>query len=111
MKQDEAVIQKSILTYLEHLSRYYRIYFFRSAAGAILTDTGRYFKTGRAGTPDITCCWQGKYIGLEVKTSKGRQTPTQRQAQVEIETAGGHYYIVRGIEDVERIFKQEEKKW
>ena len=106
MKQNEAVIQKSIMAYLEHLSRYRRIYYFRSAAGAVLTATGRYFKTGRAGTPDITCCWQGKYIGLEVKTSKGRQTTGQRQAQIEIEAAGGEYYIVRSIEDVERIFKQ-----
>jgi len=99
----EAQIQRGVLDYLELLSRKKPIYYFRSAAGMVKTDQGRVFKTGKPGTPDITVCCGGLFIGLEIKTTTGRQSALQKKAQAEIEAAGGKYYIIRCLEDVWKI--------
>jgi len=99
----ESVIQKGILDYLKLFSKTKPIYFFRAGAGAMKTQQGRYFKTGKPGCPDIVCCFKGKFIGLEVKNEKGRQSQSQRKAEVEINDALGDYHIVRSISDVKEI--------
>lgn len=96
----ESQIQKAILDYLGYQRG---IYFFRAGSGAVKTDTGRYFKTGKKGLPDIVVCKDGKFIGLEVKTPKGRVSEAQEQAKADIELAGGSYFIVRSIDDVINI--------
>jgi len=106
----EKVIQKAVLDYLGTIPG---IYFFRAAAGAVTTSTGRFFKTGRKGLPDIVCCLPkrsgdgrivgGIFVGLEIKNEKGRQSPVQKEAQKQIEEAGGHYYIIRSLKDVKEI--------
>lgn len=98
----ESVIQKGILDYLTLYAKTNPIYFFRAGAGAVKTMQGRYFKTGRAGLPDIVVI-KDKFIGLEVKTKTGRQSQNQKQAEKDIKAAGGEYYIVRSIADVKEI--------
>ena len=107
----EKVIQKSILDYLRTRSD---IYFFRAGAGAVKTSTGRFFKSGKPGVPDIVCCVKkttdngrvvGIFLGLEVKTEKGRQSVVQKKAEQEIKNAGGQYHIVRSVADVKEILK------
>jgi len=43
------------------------------------------------------------FIGLEIKTTTGRQSALQKKAQAEIEAAGGKYYIIRCLEDIWKI--------
>jgi hypothetical protein len=100
-KISEAIIQKVVLDYLNYRKD---LYFFRSAAGQVKTESGRMFRTGRPGVPDISVIWRGQYYGLEVKTDTGRQSDVQRRAQVDIEAAGGKYYIVRNMDELKRIF-------
>ena len=102
----EKEIQKVIIEYLQYLENRSLLYFFRSGAGAMKLDSGRYFKTGKAGCPDITVCIKGKFVGLEVKTDKGIQSVSQLNAQRQIEKAGGFYYIVRSVKEVELIINQ-----
>jgi len=99
----EAQIQRGVLDYLELLSRKKPIYYFRSAAGMVRTEQGRVFKTGKPGAPDISVCFDGLFIGLEIKTTTGRQSALQKKAQAEIEAAGGKYYIIRCLEDIWKI--------
>lgn len=99
----ERQIQRGVLDYLELLSRKKPIYYFRSAAGMVKTDQGRVFKTGKPGTPDISVCFDGMFIGLEIKTTIGRQSTLQKKAQEQIEAAGGKYYIIRCLEDIWKI--------
>ena len=99
----ESIIQKAVLDYLELFSRTHNIYYFRAGAGAVKTQQGRYFKTGKAGLSDIIALFKGKFIGLEVKTKTGRQTQSQKKAEREIKEAGGEYHIVRSIADVKEI--------
>lgn len=109
----ESIIQRGILDYLATVPD---IYFFRAGAGAVTTSTGRFFRSGKPGVPDIIVCVPkitdngrivGIFIGLEVKNEKGRQSPVQKQAQADIKNAGGHYYIVRSISDVKGIINNE----
>jgi len=98
MKESE--IQKQILDVLQLLENKGKVYCFKAAAGGIKTDTGRFFKTGKAGCPDIVCCIDGKFVGFEVKTKKGRQTDNQVKAEEAIKKAGGSYLILRSLDDL-----------
>ena len=99
----ESVIQKGVLDYLVWAATRHKIYWFRAGVGTLRTASGRVFKTGKAGCPDIVCVFKSRFIGLEIKTLKGRQSSRQKEAQAEIEAAGGEYYIIRSIADVKKI--------
>ena len=96
-KMKETDIQHTLLEYLGYQKD---IYFFRAGTGAIKTESGGYFKTGKKGCPDIIICLKGKFIGIEVKNEKGKQSEYQKQAEDEIKQAGGEYYIVRRLEEL-----------
>lgn len=99
----ESVLLRAVMDYLTMIEKTHKLYWFRSGAGSFQTASGRYFKTGRPGCPDITVCYGGS-IFLECKGDGGSQTPAQKQAQADIEAAGGKYYIVRSLGDVKAIF-------
>lgn len=93
----EQEIKKQILDFLGYQKD---VYFFRLGSGLIKTEQGRYFKTGTAGCPDIVALKNGRFIGLEVKTEKGKLSEAQEEAKKKIIKCGGEYHIVRSIEDV-----------
>ena len=100
----ESRLQKAVLDYLTWFSKSNKIYFFRSGSGHIQTQSGHYFKTGRPGVQDITCCYNSTFIALEIKTATGRQSALQVEAEKEIQAAGGEYHIIRSLENIKRIF-------
>jgi hypothetical protein len=44
---------------------------------------------GKSGVPDIVCCLDGKFIGIEVKREGKEPTVIQNRRMEEISTAGG----------------------
>jgi len=102
VQRTEAMIQRAILEYLATVPGCYH---FRAGSGAFQTAAGRYVKTGRPGVPDIIVCRGpgGRWVGLEVKTEKGRQSEAQKQAEADIRAAGGEYHIVRSVADVRAV--------
>jgi len=102
----EKEIQYTITQYLEYQKN---LYFIRtnSFAGAFMRRDGSsgYIKNNKAGCPDIIVLKDGRFIGLEVKTDKGKQSDLQKEAEEKIERCGGEYYIVRNLEDVVEILK------
>jgi hypothetical protein len=62
-----------------------------------------FIKQSKKGVPDILCCIKGTFVGFEVKTGTGKQSPEQKAAQTAIEKAGGKYYLVRNIGDVQTV--------
>lgn len=54
----------------------------------------------RNGVPDILCCYRGRFIGIEVKTPKGRLSAAQDFHLKLIDKAGGVAVIARSWEDV-----------
>lgn len=105
VKRTESMIQKAVLDYLQMISKQEPIYYFRAGSGVFQTAQGRYVKTGRPGVPDIICCAYGKFLGIEVKTEKGRQSQAQKQAEQDIDWAGGEYHIVRSVDDVRQVIE------
>ena len=111
----ESQLQRAVLDYLTWFGKTQKIYFFRSGAGQVQTQAGRFFKTGKPGCPDITICLQcknkagiiiGTFVAWEIKTATGRQSSLQKQAEKEIIEAGGFYYLIRSISDAKDSIKK-----
>ena len=96
----EGVILRGIMDYLNTRSD---LYWFRAGSGAMKTESGRYFKTGRPGCPDIIVFFRGQGWGIECKTLTGKQSLVQKNAEMAIRATGNHYYIVRSIADVKSL--------
>jgi len=84
-----------------------RYFFYRNNNAAIFDPTRKTFRSmpkhARHGVPDIIVVKDGKYIGIEVKTEKGRPSDHQLEFGRDLILAGGMYVIARGIEDVQRV--------
>ena len=63
-----------------------------------------------AGVPDILCCYEGRFIGLEVKLAGGKASPRQEVVLRRIRRAGGLAVVVRSVSEVEKIFERITRK-
>ena len=50
---------------------------------------------GRAGIPDLVCCYNGRFLGIECKAGKGKTTALQERELDAIRAAGGFAFVVR----------------
>jgi len=59
---------------------------------------------GKAGIPDIITIANGQFVGIECKADPSKK-PTALQAQTgrKIQKAGGSWFLVRSIEDVQQL--------
>ena len=91
----EKTIQAQILGWLNEVG----LLHWRQNSGTVFFG-GRTIHLGPDGLPDIVVVVPpgGRILGLEVKSSKGRQRPTQAAWQIECEAVGGYYRIVRSLE-------------
>lgn len=76
------------------------IVFSRTGTGKIKTIEERYFKTGSPGWPDITGCFAKRFLGIEIKSENGKQSPKQKETQKAIENAGGIYVLSKSAQDL-----------
>lgn len=76
------------------LKQYGAYYFFPASYGM-----------GRSGVPDIVCCLQGRFIGIECKAGKNKPTPLQEKELADIMKAGGISCVVNedNIPELETI--------
>lgn len=67
----------------------------------------------RAGTPDLCIVFQGgRLLWLEVKTAKGKLSPSQREFRGECYRLEIPYAVVRSVEDVEKALRiYGEREW
>lgn len=67
---------------------------------------GKWRNSGmKAGLPDIMVCYQGQFIGIEVKIGRDKQSAIQQVRQIEIEASKGKYYIVKNLQDFINIIE------
>lgn len=59
---------------------------------------------GRAGIPDIICCYNGKFLGIECKAGNGKTTALQERELDAISAAGGFVFVAR--EDNLKILRE-----
>lgn len=103
-KNPEGEIQSEILSFLDGMETLAKkpIYYFRSGAWAFKTEGG-YFKTGRAGAPDITILVAGTFIWIEVKAPWKKQSEKQLEAEKQIQFAWWEYFVVTSVLEVKKI--------
>jgi hypothetical protein len=67
---------------------------------------GRLVRFNPPGTPDIVGLLRpsGRFVGIEVKSSTGKQRKEQQTMQRVIEAFGGLYVLARSVDDVDRAF-------
>ena len=109
MKETEAQIQKAILQW----GGYKRILMHRiNVIGTPLHKNGLtvYRPSTNRGMADIhATVLVGNIpvsVWLEVKTKKGKLSANQKAFQESVEAAGGYYYVVRSIDDVDLAIQQ-----
>lgn len=74
----------------------------KNASGAVKIGD-RFLRFGLKGSPDILGIADGgRFVGIEVKTGTGRQTPEQKLFQAMTFRRGGVYIIARSLDDVEK---------
>lgn len=97
MSKTEHEIQNEILIYVTHLPNTFA---FRMNTGA--TKVGdRFITFGLKGQPDIFAIMNGRFIGIEVKAAKGKQSEAQKNWETNCTLAGGLYILARSVEDVQ----------
>ncbi len=95
----EKVIQKAILKWLTETN----ILHWRQNSGTVFAG-GRVIRLGEEGLPDIVCVIppNGHFLGLEVKSAKGKIRPAQAEFADRIRSIGGSYVVVRTLEQAMR---------
>lgn len=110
MGSKETPIQSAIMQYLYYQAKEKPLFYWRANNTPVpITQRGKtigFRPGGIKGIPDINAIYNGLYIGLEVKATDGKQSPDQKIVEAEITRAGGLYYIVRSVDDVEKIIKE-----
>lgn len=62
------------------------------------------------GFPDLMVLHRGHFLGLEIKTEKGKVTEAQTEVGQAIIEAGGEWLVIRSLMDLEhavKLFKEE----
>ena len=65
---------------------------------------------GRSGIPDVVCCHNGAFIGIECKAGKNTTTMLQDRELAAIEEAGGSSLIINeyNLHELEEVLTNEQ---
>ncbi len=61
-----------------------------------------------AGAPDLFILTQDDIYFIEIKIEKGKQSPSQKEFQKNINILGHKYFIWRSLEDTKQFIKKQE---
>jgi hypothetical protein len=107
LKPLEKDIQLAICKYLKARSRSHGFTFWRQNTTGMYDAKKQTFRTlpkyAMSGVSDIIVIRNGIFIAIEVKRKGGKQRPSQKKFQREIERAGGKYFVVESVTDVINI--------
>jgi hypothetical protein len=103
MKSVEKQVQKAILAYLDEQ----RIFAWRQNVMPF-TKGGHFYRSSSInGLPDILGVTPtGRFLAIEVKDIKGKQSLSQEVFQKHVEEHGGLYILARSVEDVQIVLNQ-----
>jgi hypothetical protein len=86
----------------------FRALVLRANAGDFIGPSGNRIKGMPAGTSDLIVCLPplGRFVGIEVKTEKGRQSEQQASFQAAVQARGGIYVLARSVDEAIAGVKQ-----
>lgn len=99
----ESIIQADILKWLKSTG----LMVWRSNSGSLFLR-GRHINLGPLGCADISVIVPplGRFVGLEVKSAKGKIRKDQVTYAAGLTAAGGAYFIVRSVQDAKDAIAQ-----
>ncbi len=99
----ESLIQAEILNWLKTT----KLMFWRSNSGSLFLH-GRHINLGPLGCADISMVvpTTGRFVGMEVKSAKGKIRPDQITYAKCLTEAGGLYFVVRNLQDAKDAVAQ-----
>lgn len=107
MRQKESEIQSGIIDFLSILEEQGKLFFQRTNNTTVYDPAGKRFRSlskgQKKGFPDILVLKKGKAIGIEIKTSIGKQSKEQKAIEERFKKNGAEYYIVRSLDDVKEV--------
>jgi hypothetical protein len=111
----EKQIENTILEFLKYKPGVFA--FKVNTMGVFDKSRGRYRSISKniiPGTPDIIACFSvksvGVFVGLEVKSEKGKQSKEQKSFQQKLQTrANGYYFTVRSIKEADEALESVKK--
>ncbi|MDD5081754.1 MAG: VRR-NUC domain-containing protein [Dehalococcoidales bacterium] len=110
----ESALKLGCEQYLTYLQNAGKLVYIRLNAGDFILqgkegEFRRRVKGARKGTADLLVIYgaQGlaQIVFLELKSTKGKQSPEQKGFQAEVEAHGCRYFIVRSQEELEKILE------
>jgi hypothetical protein len=93
-----------------HFLRINRVFFWKQPnRGYFDPRLGRYKRDLNPytvkGVPDLILIMAGHFVGWEIKTEKGRQSPDQKEFEERVKNAGAFYFVIRSVEEAETTLK------
>lgn len=101
MKRPEQEIHKAVVAHLNWRAMP-GVFFFHPANGGRRSKVeGAIFKGlgVKSGVPDLIIFYRSQIFGLEIKASKGRLSPSQRDCIDAMEVAGARTAIAHGLDE------------
>lgn len=100
MGKAENSITRAVMAYLTmHGGHVVRV-----QSGSFAVGTA-YVRGAEPGTADLIGVFRGRAIAVEVKTPKGKQSPSQIAWSERWRASGGIYLVARGIDDVQGLLE------
>lgn len=72
----------------------------RANAGSWQDDSGHYIQGAKAGTADKILCIASRFVALEIKAAKGKQSDAQKRFQSRVEALGGLYILAHSKDEL-----------
>jgi len=97
----ETELVKSMLQAVNHYG-----YFWRNNTGASKIESSRgtrFIRFGLPGASDIVGVCQGRFVAIEVKSKRGKQSEQQKLFEQYITTHGGCYILAYNVDDALKV--------
>ena len=105
----EGQLTRQIKDYLQFERNLKHLWFSRLNSGDFFlpAGSGKFYRvTGCGkGTADFIVIKDGRTIFIELKSAKGKQSPDQRNFEIEIQEQGARYFVVREFEELQKILE------
>lgn len=99
----EAEVQRACLDYL----RLCGAWVIRVNGGAVMVGKRLVRFTDQTGCPDILCCLQGRFVGVECKRPGGKLRPSQGEQIDALRRAGGLAFVADGLDTLRAALRLE----
>lgn len=85
-----------------------------NSTGTLPTLYGDYIKVGLEGSADIIACWRGRFLAIETKRpnrrgKKGGQQRNQELYEAAVKRAGGIYWLIKNVKELEEKLDELER--